>query len=249
MTTRCEPNPSAIALAPDEVHVYSVDLDQVGDTDAMLLAPEEQRRALRYRANQNRLRFVAARSVLRQVLGRYLGANPADLRLAVNRTEKPVLASPWAASGLRFKITHCDHLALVAVAHAHDIGVDVERVRQLPDLDQLWERYFAPSERSVLRTATPTDRTDLFFAFWSLKEAFLKATGDGLTRPLDSFEVSLEPRPRLVRVGWDRGVLNGWELRMLEPEAGYVGALAAATPDPIVRCWQYTPRQSSSKRS
>jgi 4'-phosphopantetheinyl transferase len=121
---------------------------------------------------------------------------------------------------------------VVAVAHGLEVGVDLERVRPLADAAAIAERFFAPRETAALLALPEAERERAFFACWTRKEAFIKATGEGLSRPLDEFEVAFRPGEpaRVTRVGDDPGEAALWSLLGFEPAPGFLGALAARGP-------------------
>jgi 4'-phosphopantetheinyl transferase len=140
------------------------------------LSPEERERAVRFRFDRHRDDYIFHHATLRRILAGYLGVNPA---IGANALGKPVLC----AGGLHFNMSHCGPVGLYAVA-ARELGVDVERIRPMPDAAPLAARFFTPAERDAIGSDE-----DAFFTCWTRKEAILKAAGDGLRRPLDSFEV------------------------------------------------------------
>src|SRR5256886_7924492 len=106
---------------------------------------------------------------------------------------KPALAPRFAASDLRFNVSHCDDLAVYAFSHGCEVGIDVEAVRVMGDADDLAARFFSRREHGAYRALHPRDKPLGFFQCWTRKEAFIKALGDGLSYPLDRFDVSLAP--------------------------------------------------------
>src|SRR5262249_46513026 len=110
---------------------------------AELLCPGERQRAERFSFEQDRRRYVAARSLLRRLLGARLGVAPAAVEFVYGGRGKPALAGRFAASGLRFNMSHCENVALYSFARARDVGVDIERVRSLPDADEVAARFFS----------------------------------------------------------------------------------------------------------
>lgn len=146
---------------------------------------------------------------------------------------------PWNASDLRFNVSRSGGLGLLAVVPGVEVGVDVERVRPFPELERVASRFFSPGEVGRLRRLPPSLRVDAFYRVWTRKEAFLKARGEGLTRPLASFEVSVEPgrAPRILRIdGPDEP--DRWILLHLAPAPGYVGAVALPVPGTGLRRWR-----------
>jgi 4'-phosphopantetheinyl transferase len=160
--------------------------------------------------------FVAERgdpdSFVREVLGSALGCEPAELRFGRTERGKPFLEHP--AGGPRFSVSHSGGLVAVAVAAGREVGVDVQETRPVTRLMEIAERHFTPDESAALRGAGGDERLALFHRLWVRKEAYLKATGEGLAGSLASFDalaLSLPP---------------GWELEDLELPAGYAGAVA-----------------------
>jgi len=126
------------------------------------------------------------------------------------------------------------------VTKSQRVGVDVERVRPIPEADGIVQRFFSAAEQAALRSVSSQDRIECFCRWWTVKEAILKAVGGGLTLPLDQFEFSLGPgQPaRLVCVGGDADHARGWSVVELQPAEGYVAAVAVESPE-VRLCWQH----------
>jgi 4'-phosphopantetheinyl transferase len=182
---------------------------------------------------------VAAHSALRIILARYLNMLPERIRFQASAQGKPGLAPGLDSGGLRFNLAHSGDLALVAVAAGREVGVDVEHFRPLPEVAPIAERYFSASEREALAQLAEAERPAAFFNIWACKEAFIKATGQGLSYPLQGFSVPLVPavgqRPARVQTGAGQD----WSLRPLAAGAGYAGAVVAEGLDWELRLWQY----------
>jgi 4'-phosphopantetheinyl transferase len=210
------------------VHLWTIDLDlePAGVSSLLnLLSGEERVRAARMRTTELRLRFIAAHGALRAILARYLGTPASSIRLESSDAGKPFVPG----GSVSFNLTHSEAIALCAVAPEGRIGVDVERIRPVADADTIAARYFAPGEAREY-AALPRDlRTAAFFATWTRKEAFVKGLGDGLSCPLDSFEVDIAPASVAPRVTAD-AACGTWHLRSFEPAPGYVGAVACDAP-------------------
>jgi len=192
------------------------------------LAPDELRRADRYRFERDRRRFIVARGVLRAILSRYTGVEPGQLRFRYGAQGKPQLVGETGREALRFNLSHAHELVLFAVARGRAIGVDLEYVRRdLADLE-LAERFFSPTEVAVLRALPAYARCRAFFNCWTRKEAYIKAKGGGLSIPLDQFDVTLGPgkAAALVEARWDAEEASRWSLHGMDPAPGYVAALA-----------------------
>jgi 4'-phosphopantetheinyl transferase len=233
MATTVLSRPSeAERLRPDEVHVWSTDLDRppeiVGELRAVL-SDDELERARRFRFDRDRNRYTVGRATLRMLLARYLQAAPEKLRFSYDEHRKPSLASP--PTRLSFNVSHSDRLALYAICLDAEIGIDVERLAPEPLRDRVPEHFFSCGEVETLRSLPKADQDAAFLRCWTRKEAFLKARGDGLTLALDSFDVTLTEHeaPCLLRTAWDPGEAAGWSLHDLTSSfPGYAAALAVS---------------------
>jgi 4'-phosphopantetheinyl transferase len=218
-------------LGADDVHVWQASLDvatELADRLAACLDDDERQRAGRFHFRRDRNRYLVGRGRLRQMLGAYLHVAPEGVRFQYSKVGKPALSEGSGSADLRFNVTHSHGLALYALTRGRDVGVDVERVRSDLAWNELAERYFAPTEIAELM-ALPPDRQRLaFFTCWTRKEAYVKALGLGLSVPLDGFAVTLAPDrpPALIGTAHDPTQCERWELRELEPAAGFVGAMA-----------------------
>jgi 4'-phosphopantetheinyl transferase len=158
------------------------------------------------------------------VLSGYLGTGPDAIAFRSNGDGKPRLAHP---ERLRFNLSHSGVLGLLAVSANREVGIDVEEIRDLEDIEDLAKTCFSPVEQAAFAAVPAVQRSWALFAGWTRKEAFLKALGEGLSRPLDSFDVSLAPGEpaRLLRVEGAPSAPASYAIRSLEPAPGYVGAL------------------------
>jgi len=221
---------SIFALGRIEVALARLDLDDEAITEeAEYLTADEQRRARELRFPRDRKRFIVARARLRQLLASRLDAPPASIELQYGRRGKPELARKFAASKLKFNLSHSEDLAVYAFTSCGEVGVDVEAIRPLPDADDIATRFFSRGENAAYLALPPRHRPLGFFNCWTRKEAFIKALGDGLYYPLDAFDVTLAPGApaRILRVGSTPGRLCGWDLESFSPAAGFVAAVVA----------------------
>ena len=228
-------------LANDEVQTWRVPLDVPPETSARLyetLSGDERRRSARFRFEGDRRRFIVAHGALREILGRYLGARPNQLRFVNNAFGKPAL-SPEFGKRLEFNLSHSADLALVAVAADAKVGVDVECVRPQPDCAQIARHFFAPAEVHQLEKLPVHLQVHAFFDCWTKKEAYVKACGEGLGMPLTSFSVPLttDHGASAITVAPRR-----WSLYTLRPGPGYIGALAIAGSGWRLSQWNWQSR-------
>ncbi len=211
-----------------EVHVFGVRTQAPPETVARfaeVLAPPERERADRYRFEHLRTAFVLARGALRLLLGCYLHAPAAGIRFEYGLRGKPALPS---GHGLHFNTSHSGGLALFAFTLGCELGIDVEWIRPLDDLQNLARRFFCAEETADLLALPAEHQVQAFFRCWTRKEAYVKATGDGLAVPLDDFRVELRPGEpsRFIHIGGDAGATEAWTLHALEFGPDYAAALA-----------------------
>lgn len=238
-------SPLISAIAAGEVHVWRVGLDESTNVSRhwASLSVEEQNRANRFHRETDRKAFTISHGALRSILGGYLAVPAADIPFAVGAAGKPALGADLAGSGLEFNLSHSGDFALVAVSAASIVGVDVERWDPNVECLDLAEHYFSPRERDELRAIHPGETMAGFFNAWTRKEAYLKATGDGITRGLVHFDVSLAPG-ELAELREDRNAPDAttrWFMEALEVAPGYAGALVAESPRRSISLLNFKP--------
>ena len=236
--------PDALVLERDEVHVWRAALDiRPSQWHALFqtLSQDERTRSARFRFQKDRKRFVARRGLLRSILRRYLDVEPCQLRFSYGAYGKPALAGEFGSEGLRFNMSHSDGVALYAVSRDREVGIDIERIRlDFADI-QIAEQFFSPREIAVLRALPAQMQKEAFFTCWTRKEAYIKATGNGLSLPLDTFDVSCAPGEpaALLNTRGDPKEASRWALQGLSPGACYVAALAVEGHSWRLTCWQW----------
>src|SRR5262249_5035395 len=204
-----------------------------------LLSDDERERAERMRSPHVRSDLIHSRATLRALLGRYLRCEPRRIRFLYGPQGKPELADCPGAGPLHFNVSHSHGVALFAVTARRPVGVAGEHPRPFATDLGLAERYFSPLELLALRALEGDRRRLAFFHTWTRKEAFLKATGRGISFGLERVEVTILPdeSARVLRLDGDEGKASRWSLRSLEPLPGYVGALALEDRDYRLACW------------
>jgi 4'-phosphopantetheinyl transferase len=238
------PPPAELALGPADVHVWCVPLVQLPAQIAALartLHDDERARAARFYFDRDRSAYTIARGTLRTLAGRYLAQPPEALGFSYRDKGKPYLTAPPGAP-LRFNVSHSGELALIAFSRGCELGVDIERRRPLTDLLSLARTSFSPSEYAALCQLPPADHLHAFFSCWSRKEAFIKATGEGVSQLAD-FDVSLRPDEpaRLLRVAGEPAGPLRWSLQDLPAIPDYAAALVLDGPALRVDCWDWPP--------
>lgn len=227
--TFAAPELAGFELAGGVIDLWCADLKQPDHVVAALerhLSPDEVERADRFRFPRHRRRHVVSRGVLRRLLAAYTGLSPDELRFGYGEKGKPFLIDLEAPP--IFNLSHSDELVLIGVTENEELGVDVERLRDMPDALSISEHFFSAEERVDLRSVPETQISSAFFNCWTRKEAYIKAVGDGLSVPLDCFDVTLIPGQKALMRSLDGDPQKGaeWSLYHFEPVAGYVGALA-----------------------
>lgn len=235
--------PHGVPLLPllekDEVHIWRSVIDLPDSRIQALeksLTPDECARADGFRFETHRDRFVAARGLLRAILARYLGTHPGQLRFRYGPYGKPALDGE-TGENISFNLSHANGLALYALARDREIGIDLEQVRP-HSLDQtIAERYFSEQENAMLGVLSVHGRSEPFFRYWTRREAYLKAHGEGLSgfprRPDFSLEGG-DPLPLGTKEETHQGGAQ-WLLRDLDPAPGYVAAIAIEGPHSRLR--------------
>jgi 4'-phosphopantetheinyl transferase len=229
--------PNTFRLLDDPiVEVVGAHLDvpaDVCEAQYSLLSGHERERANRFRFALHRQHYIIARAILRRLLAERLRVKPAAIELMETENGKPKLGTAHAASHLEFNLSHSGSLVLYAFTHGVPVGIDVELIRDIPDADHLAENFFSATEIASLRALPPNRRLLAFLACWTRKEAFIKALGEGLTCPLDSFDVTVDPDApaRIIRIGKRSGTLIQWTMRAFRPFPEYIAAFS----HPLIR--------------
>jgi 4'-phosphopantetheinyl transferase len=236
------PSPHAI-LSRHEVHVWRASLDLTASHRESLsgISADELERAQRFHFEKDCARFIVARGLLRAILSRYLNVDPTHLRFHYTAYGKPALATGFSRNTLSFNLSHSDELALFAITHDREIGVDLERIRYDIADEQIAQRFFSPREIMSLRGLSVDRRSEMFFQYWTRKEAYLKARGEGLSFPLERFDVSLirGDAAKPICLADDLQESADWHVQDLFAGAGYAAAIAVAGSGWRLSCWQW----------
>jgi 4'-phosphopantetheinyl transferase len=229
--TRWISPPAVFTLLPRSLQIWRARLDICSDSlprYSELLSHGELARADRFVFPQDRQRFVTCRATLRLLLGNYLQIPPQSVLLEEGPQGKPIVAGSDLAPQMKFNLSHSHGIAVFAFAKEREVGIDVEKIR--PDFasHEIAQRYFSSQEIAELDALAPQLYTAGFFRCWTKKEAYIKARGEGLQIPLDSFSVSLAPErpPQLIATDSDR-----WSIYSFKPLREYTAAIVAEKCD------------------
>ncbi len=246
----CGP-PEVATISRDEVHVWRAALDQTASQRQYFqrhLAADERARAARLYFERDREHFIVARGVLRDILARYLNREPGSLSFRYGSHGKPALAGNDDEAGIRFNISHSRGMALCAVALGREVGIDIEQVRADLAIVEIAERFFSPREVATLLLLPALEQRPAFFRCWTRKEAYIKARGEGLSIPLDGFDVSLAPGEPAALLGVRPDPVDSirWSLEDLDAAPGFAAALAVEGRGWRLSRWQW---QDSKRHS
>lgn len=223
------------SVGADRAVVWWLALDGLGEGDwprlRALLSEEELARADRFHFDRDRLVYTAAHALCRGLLSAATGAPSRDWRFSIGSHGKPEVLVPSGNPRLRVNISHTRGLAAVALVVEHDIGIDVEWLDRQPHVDELAERMFAEQERQQLAAIPDAERTEAFLRFWTLKEAYVKAIGKGLSQPLDAFFFELD-RPGIHFADPTADDPALWHFDQLRTGPEHLLALAVRHPAP-----------------
>jgi 4'-phosphopantetheinyl transferase len=228
---------------PSEVHLWWSALnasEPVNDALATaMLSSDERERAARFHFAHDQHRFILAHGMLRRVLAMYVDRRPQEIRFDYGAHGKPRLAD----SDVTFNLAHSHDIVVCAIARGRQVGVDVEHIEPMRDWEQIAAKTFSRAEQEALFALEPDQQLVGFFNCWTRKEAYVKARGDGLAIPLDSFDVSLKPGEPAVLLGnrLDASQVGRWALASIEPVKDYVGAIAVQgqIAEIVLRPWKW----------
>lgn len=213
-------------LENNVVHVWNVEMRREDDQSIRscwtMLSIDEKERAERFKYKKDHQSFVIARGVLRRLLGLYLRCSPVELLFAYDDRGKPLIQG---SRPIEFNLSHSGDLVAVAISANRAVGIDVEKVRPLADIESVVTSFFSPDEAKQISLVHRKHRKDAFFRCWTRKEAWLKGMGTGLSTSLNAFSVPALPEPgRFLFTG---GHGETWVLTDINPlPAGYVGTVA-----------------------
>ncbi len=231
------------ALSRQDVHVWFCPLvrhEEQRVALAALLSRDEQARAARFAFDRDRHRFILSHGLLRAILAGYVGREATQIEFATGAHGKPALSGrSCAAQDIQFSLSHSGAYAVVAVAAGRAVGVDVEVRRKDVNAPNLAQRFFAAGEAQQIIQTHGDAQQQLFYRYWTVKEAYLKGRGVGLSLGLDRFEILFDDGSPLARVRTsDSEALDmNWQMRSLSLADDLSGALAVEGPAWQVQLW------------
>ena len=250
---------SRIPLPDNEAHLWIVKTDDLHDPTlleayAELQTDQEKKRWKRYLVEPARHQHLVARALCRTTLSRYAEVDPVDWRFESGPKGKPFIAQPSPDLDLRFNLSHTGGCIICLVALGLEVGADVEnRERREPPLD-IADRWFSPSEVHELRALPHEHQLRRFFDYWTLKEAYIKARGLGLSLPLDQFSFDLT-KPESIGIAFDPKLEddpNRWQFQRIDLGSRHPAAIAIERedrPDLTLRLFPCTPLRDEGDSS
>jgi 4'-phosphopantetheinyl transferase len=223
-----------ITINPNEVHVWQAELDpHMAERLLPLLSPDERLRVERFRFNKDRNHFLVARGLLRSILASYLRMAPEQVRFSYAEKGKPALQGSAPSALINFNLAHSHERALYAFSQMRQLGVDLEFIREDLADEAVARRFFSSAEVRTLLSLPLAIRKEAFFSCWTRKEAYIKARGEGLSMPLDQFDVSFAPQEPacLLRNHTDPHETARWSMQSVQVPTGYVAALVVEGND------------------
>jgi 4'-phosphopantetheinyl transferase len=215
-----------LSLAEKELHIWRASLDlhsAVPQHLANTLNAQERERGIKFLIPQARERFAAARGILRQLLGMYLGLPAEEIEFRYGPQGKPSLSEAHN-SKICFNVSHSQGTGLFAFAKSADVGVDIEEVKAGFKGMQIAAHFFSDEEIAALAKLPPQLADKAFFQYWTGKEAYVKARGAGLSFPLRDFSIGFVNGKQVLRD--EEGIV--WSCYALEPRPGFAGAVVGA---------------------
>jgi 4'-phosphopantetheinyl transferase len=236
--------PAQLLLLSRDVHIWRASLDLPGKSVQELkglLSSDEMRRAENFRFDRDRSLFVAARGILRLILASYLSIEPSAIRFCYEKEGKPRLQNDLGNEGIQFNLTHSEGLGLYVFARGHEAGIDVEHVREISEMEQIVEQFFLVRERVYFSALPACVKRETFFKWWARKEAYMKATGEGLLSPLDRCDALLIEEISGNPSKISRDVHEGpqWSMWDVRPAEEFAGAVVVEGEGWNVRYWQW----------
>ncbi len=242
-----EKAPGGLVLKPDEIHMWMASQNQrqaALDNFWKTLSGDERARAERFRFPKDRNQFIVSHGILRQLLGSYLQVAPAEVSYQYSAYGKPFLAEDFYSSHLRFNLSHSGETMLLGFTRGRELGVDIERIRQDFATLEIARAYFSPQENFILQALPKPLQPEAFFNCWTRKEAFIKAIGEGVSCPLDRFDVTLAPGEpaKLLATRLTDHPVSKWSMVNLEIGPDYKAAVVTERGEWHLKCWKWDAR-------
>ncbi len=221
-------------LLPGEIHLWTASKvalkDHIGRLQSVL-SPEEKKKAAYYKFEPVQKSYIISQAVLRLLLAGYLNGYPSDVKIGVHNKGKPFLMND---TSLNFNISNSYDICVFAFSRDGEVGIDLEKIRELPDIDQLIEKNLTSREKAYV-LKDPDQKLSRFFQFWTFKESYLKAIGEGMRLTPENLDFALEDGTislRSVRLGVDA---SDWLFKGFTRDGNYTGTLTYKKKETVIR--------------
>jgi 4'-phosphopantetheinyl transferase len=231
-----------LKLLPGEIHMWLIPEVQNENMMKVLshkLNDAEKEKASRYYFEKKRRQYIITRGVLKILLEVYTRRNSEQFQIVQGIYGKPFMRSE--EEEIHFNISHSEGLSILGFSKEAPLGVDIEIIREIPERDEIAEKYFSKKENNIYKTIPEEYRTKAFFNCWTRKEAFIKAIGEGFSKPLDQFDVTFlsNEKTKLISIDGDTRKADEWSLQELKTAQGYVSAFAVKKRKFRLSCWTW----------
>ena len=214
--------PCDLRLSEKNVHLWLAQFNQgeipLSDLWVMLSA-EERDKSRRFRHHYDQQRYIIRHGILRLILARYLASNPKEIVISEGMFGKPFVTDVNHGR-IEFNVTHSEKLMLLAFTHEHRVGVDIEHIKDFPEVEYITEAFFSSEEKAIMCRVPLVNKLNTFFRLWTRKEAYTKALGLGIYQP----EI-----PSLLSKSAEK-VASRWTVESFIPANDFVAALAIELP-------------------
>ncbi|CUH95310.1 hypothetical protein P22_1380 [Propionispora sp. 2/2-37] len=231
---------ASFLLSGGDIHLWLAFIQTFearGEQLEALLSAEETSRMERFHFPKDRIGFAVTHGILRMLIGRYLNFPPHLLTFQPGRYGKPELYGNKPVEHFFFNLSHSCNLAAFAFSRSYPLGVDVEHIRDIGELNETANYCFHQKERAAFKALPADKRLNRFFECWTCKEAFVKATGEGFSRSPDSFYFYGDNcRAKDIFCIKGAGINSAeWEILTFKPAADYAGAVAFRKQDHVLQ--------------
>jgi 4'-phosphopantetheinyl transferase len=236
--------PTRIKLRHDEVQVWYSFLNNSARQCAAydkVLSEKEKERASRFVREIDKTHYILRTGILKKLITRYSGLQPENLQLSYGPYGKPTLDHAINVAHLCFNMSESSGHALYAFTQNREIGVDIEQIRDIPEMEHIVRLHFSEAERAVFASLLAQEKIKSFFNVWTRKEALIKALGGGLSIPLTKLDLSFSSgKPRTFISGDE--VLNHraqWTIQDVSPSPECAAAVAVEGSGFTIKCWNW----------
>lgn len=225
-----EPSLYNLAMSINESHIWLADLDQstdLIDNFKPLLSEDEILRAEEYSFEKDRNRYIIRTGILKSILGRYLDISPNIVQFNIGKNGKPHLCKVSGQIDINFNISYSEEITVFAFTRNQEIGIDIEKIQNFPEIDTIVNRFFSIEEKIVLNSLSNSKKTHAFFKLWTCKEALIKAMGTGLSQSIKHVNLLIDSNINSTQYSFNEQ--SNWQIRVLNVLLEFSVAVATET--------------------